>query len=408
MKLSLFIAQRYLISRKSHNIINIISGVSVVGVTVGTMALIIVLSVFNGIESLVAGLFNTFDPDLKITFAEGKTFSPDSVHRAELEKIPGLVLYTEVLSENALMKYKGKQHIVHVKGLSEDFQHHSPLDSMMIEGELILKRGERPYAVIGAGVAYYLNASVRDFLNPLALYAPRKNSSMAGLDQAFNSKNIYPSGIFAVQQDFDTRYVLVPLDFAQELFDYKNRITAVELRFESEKEAAKAQKTAKEILGENYLVQNRFEQQNELYRIMKAEKWAIFMILTFILIIATFNVVGSLGMLMIEKKKDASVLSSMGANLKTIRRIFLYEGMLISLSGAVGGLLLGGFLCWLQQSFGFIPMQVSGGSFIVDAYPVEMQLFDFVLVFCTVVLIGYLAALLPIRQINKSYLRQKL
>lgn len=408
MKLPLFIARRYLISRKSHNIINIISGVSVLGVTVGTMALIIVLSVFNGIESLVTGLFNTFDPDLRITAVEGKTFDPKDLDRQQLEQTPGLISYTEVLSENALMKYRGRQHIVHVKGMSKEFELNSTLDSMMIEGAFQLHKGQRPYAVIGAGVAWQLNASVDDFLNPLVLFAPRRGSSMAGLSQPFNTKSIYPSGIFSVQQDFDSRYVLVPLEFAQQLFGYQNRISAIELRFSHEGQAQRIQADIQKTLGGSFLVQNRFQQQNELYKIMKAEKWAIFMILTFILIIATFNVVSSLSMLMIEKKKDAAILSSMGAELKTIRRIFLFEGMMISLSGAIAGLALGGALCLLQQLFGFVPLQMSGGSFVVNAYPVEMQLMDFILVFITVIIIGYLAAILPVTQINRDYLKQQL
>jgi len=408
LKLSFFIAKRYLISRKSHNIINIISGVSVVGVMVGTMALIVVLSVFNGIESLVMSLFNTFDPDLRISIKEGKSFHPSDLPVEELKKIAGLALYNEVLEENALMKYRDNQHIVRVKGISEDFEKHSTIDSMLVEGTFKLHEGSRDYAVIGAGIAYYLNASIHDFLNPLVLYAPRQESSMAGLDQAFNSKSIFPSAIFAVQQDFDSRYVLVPLKFAQDLFSYPDRISFVELRFDNEAEAIQAKKEVQQLVGSDFLVQDRFEQQNEMYKIMKAEKWAIFMILTFILIIATFNVIGSLSMLMIEKKKDVAVLSGMGADIKMIRRIFLFEGMMISLSGALAGLFLGGLACWLQQSFGLIPLQMSGGSFIVNAYPVEMQAFDFILVFSTVLIIGYLAASVPIRQINKNYLKEKL
>ncbi|MFP4470451.1 MAG: FtsX-like permease family protein [Bacteroidales bacterium] len=396
-------------AKKSHNIINVISSISVAGVTVGTMALIIVLSVFNGFESLIVSLFNTFNPDLAITIQKGKTFHMDEFPAEEIKSIPGVLVLTEVVEENALLRYREKQFIATIKGVDENFEAMSGLDTMLIEGEFALHRHERPRMILGAGVAYYLNASLLDKLNSITVYVPRREGSIGmNIERAFNSRNIFPSAVFSIQQDFDTRYAVVPIGFARDLLDYDDEVTAVEIGTAPGADVEKIKNRIREILGENLEVKNRFEQQALLYKVMQSEKWAIFLILTFILIIATFNVIGSLTMLILDKKKDIAVLHSMGASNRLIRRIFMFEGIMISIGGALLGLLLGGIISWLQQTYGLIGLGGGSGTFVVDAYPVKIRVMDFLVVFATVIIIGLLAAWYPVRQISKKYLRQKL
>ena len=380
-----------------------------IGITIGTMALIVVLSVFNGFEKLVISLFNTFNPDLVITVKEGKTFNSNEFPSEKVKNIPGVVYFTEVVEENALLKHKAKQHIVTIKGVSEDFEKMSRLDTMVIDGDFILENEGRSFTVIGAGVAYYLGANPKDFTNPISVYIPRRTKSTSlNFENAFNNQLILPSGVFSVQQDFDINYIIVPLEFARELLEYNDEVTSIELGLEQDADTDEIQSEIQNILGEHFLVKNQFQQQELLYKIMKSEKLAIFLILSFILLIATFNVIGSLSMLILDKKKDIAVLSSMGANKKLIKRIFLIEGLLISVIGAILGLTFGGILCWLQQRFGIISLGPGDGSFVVDAYPVQTQILDFVYVFITVFLIGLAATLVPVKQISKKYLNQKL
>jgi lipoprotein-releasing system permease protein len=409
MNFPLYIAKRYLLSKKSHNIINIISGISVVGVTVGTMALIVVLSVFNGFEDLVKSLFNTFDADILITAKTGKTFNASDLPKERIKEIPGLISYTEVVEENALLKYKMEQYIVKVKGVSDDFLVNNPLDSMLVDGAFILKKGNLNYTIMGYLVAYHLGINLNDFSTPVNVYVPRRMAkNLSSFESSFNNGSLIPSSVFSVQQDIDTKYIIVPLRFAKKLLEYSDELTGLELRLSPDADAEKIIGKIKNILGSSYVVKNRFQQQELLYKIMKSEKWAIFFILSFILLIATFNVVGSLTMLILDKKKDIAILYGMGANNKTIKRIFLIEGMLISISGAILGLLLGFILCWLQLRFGLIGLGSDANAFIVPAYPVKMMPLDFIAVFFTVFLIGTAAAWYPVRQISKKYLEKSL
>lgn len=409
MNLPFYIAKRYLVSRKSHHIINIISGISVAGITIGTMALIIILSVFNGFESLVITLFNSFDPDLKIEAVRGKTFTLRDIPVAEIEKIPGVVRFTEVVEENALLKYRDKQYIASIKGVSPDFEKLHVLDSMLIDGEMILKRGKQPQGILGLGVAYYLGIQVNDPLNPITVYVPKRTKKTLGnLEDAFNSDILAPAGVFSIQQDFDAKYVIVPIDFARGLLEYSEEVTSVEIGLTPKTNADLVQKQIASLTGDAFNIKNRFQQQETLYKVMKSEKLAIFLILTFILLIATFNIIGSLSMLIIDKKKDIAVLQSLGAGPGLIKRIFMAEGLLISLSGALLGLILGGLICWLQQQFGIVPLEGGSESFVIDAYPVEMRATDFLLVFLTVFGIGILAAWYPVRQVSRKYLHLKL
>lgn len=398
MKLPLFIAFRYFFSKKKHNIINVISGISVAGISVGTMALIIVLSVFNGFEGLVVSMFNTVNPDLSITPAQGKTFQTDSNTLNTIRLTPGVAYITEVIEENVLIKYGDKQHIAVLKGVSEDFFQMSGICKLVYNGSCSLNEGDIQYALVGSGVAYTLDVNTNDFLKLLSVYVPRRGArSLTDPTQAFSSRLILPGGIFAVEYEYDSKYVITNIDFARDLLSYNNQLSALEIAVSSNYEVETVKKALKSQLGESFNIKNRFEQQELLYKVMKSEKWAIFLILGFILIIAVFNVVGTLTMLVIEKQKDAAVLATLGATASLIRTIFLFEGILISLTGALSGVFLGGAICFIQQTFGIIPLE-SAQSFIVDAYPVKMLASDFVLVFVTVLAIGLVAAYIPVRR----------
>jgi len=404
VKLSVYIARRYLLGKKSQNAINIISGISVLGITTGTMALVIVLSVFNGFDSIVKSLYNTFDPELKISAVEGKTFYPDPAKIQAIRSLPGVAALSEVLEENVLLLYNEKQHIATVKGVDEAFRDVSGLDSMIYDGEMKLKDRNRAYAVVGQGVAIYLGIGL-SFIDPLFIYTIDRKAkiNMSQPEESIRRDFIYPSGIFAIEQDYDSRYIICPIDYLRELLSYQGEVTHLELKLDPRFPAEEVQKEIQALLGEEFLVKNR-EQQNELfYKVMRSEKWAIFLILTFILIIASFNIIGSLSMLIIDKKKDILSLRNMGAGKKLIKRIFLVEGWLISVFGSIGGIFLGTAISWIQQRFGVIKL-TGNGSFIIDAYPVRIELLDIGLIWITVLFIGLIAARYPVQQISKKYL----
>ncbi|MDF1573892.1 MAG: ABC transporter permease [Bacteroidales bacterium] len=404
MKLSFYIARRYLLGKKSQNAINIISGISVLGITTGTMALVIVLSVFNGFDSIVKSLYNTFDPEIKISAVKGKTFEPDPKNMQAIRSHPGVVALSEVLEENVLLLYNDRQHIATVKGVDEAFRDVSGLDSMIYDGEMKLKDQNRSYAVVGQGVAINLGIGL-SFIDPLFIYTIDRKAriNMSQPEESIRRNFIYPSGIFAIEQDFDSRYIICPIDYVRELLSYQGEVTHLEVKLDPDFPVEEVQKEIMTILGTNFHVKNR-EQQNELfYKVMRSEKWAIFLILTFILIIASFNIIGSLSMLIIDKKKDILALRNMGAGKKLIKRIFLVEGWLISVLGSVSGIFLGTAISWIQQHFGVIKL-TGNGSFIIDAYPVQIELLDIGLIWITVLIIGLIAARYPVQQISKKYL----
>ncbi|HBF89466.1 MAG TPA: hypothetical protein DDX39_12570 [Bacteroidales bacterium] len=403
MNFPLYIAKRYLFSKKSTNVINLISIISVIGVTVGTTALIVILSVFNGFDSLITSLFNSFNPDLQITVKEGKTFVPDEAIFNQIKTHKAVHFYSETIEDNALLKHKDKQYIATIKGVSDNYVNMSGIDSMIVDGEFLLRDQNRDYALIGQGVAYYLSIGLNYVFPTISIYVPKRKGSVSlSPENAFNRNSIMPSGIFSIQQDFDSKYVIVPLDFARKLYDYTNEVSAIELKINDYKNVSKVQKEISQILGDKYKVKNRYEQNELLFKIMESEKWAIFLILSFILIIASFNVIGSLTMLIIDKKNDIFILRSLGADYQLIRRIFLFEGWMISFLGAVVGLLLGLFICFLQEKVGLIKLQGSG-SFVIENYPVEVHYLDLFYVFATVMLIGFLASWYPVRYITKKF-----
>ncbi|MBK7710532.1 MAG: ABC transporter permease [Bacteroidales bacterium] len=405
MKLSLYIAKRYLLAKKSRNAINIISGVSVAGVAVGTMALIIILSVFNGLETMVRSIFNTFDPDIKITAAEGKTFIADTTRLRLLANVDGLSCYSLTIEENALLKYGERQYIATIKGVDDHYTIVTDIDSSMWEGDFILTSEQgRPYAIPGVGVAQYLGIRV-NFIEPLNIYVPRKDGSSVSAENAFNKKFIYPSGIFQIEKEYDSKYVYIPLEFARELTEIEEGVTSIEIKFRETADPSSVQKKIKKIFGKGFLVQNRYEQQEIFYKVMRSERLAIFFILTLILTIASFNIIGSLTMLIIEKERDIEILKSLGANSDLIRKIFIFEGWLISIVGAATGVILGFIICWIQQTFGVVKLQSE--TLIMDSYPVVMKLKDFIIVPATVLLIGYWAAWYPVRFLTRKFLNKE-
>lgn len=405
MKLSLYIAKRYLFAKKSRNAINIISAVSVAGVAVGTMALIIILSVFNGLETMVSAIFNTFDPDIKITAAEGKTFIPDTARLKLLAKVEGLSCYSLTLEDNALLKYGSRQYIATIKGIDDNYAQVSNIDSSMWEGEFMLRNEKgRPYAVPGSGVATYLGIRV-NFITPLEIIFPKKSGSTnINAENSLNHKFIFPSGIFEVEKEYDSRYVYIPIEFARELTETDKGVSTIEIRFRENADPPAVQRDITRIYGKGFKVQNRYEQQAIFYKVMRSERLAIFFILTLILIIASFNIIGSLTMLIIEKERDIEILKSLGADNNLIRKIFIFEGWLISIIGAIAGIILGFFVCWLQQKYGFV--RLNSQSLIMKSYPVVLKLKDFIIVPGTVLLIGYWAAWYPVRFLTKKYLNK--
>jgi lipoprotein-releasing system permease protein len=398
MNFSLYIAKRYLFAKKSNNVINIITRIAIVGVAVGSMALITVLSVFNGIEGLVISMFNAFDPQIKITVSEGKTFNPDEIR--EIKKHPAVAYFTEVLEENALIKYKDKQFIGTIKGVDENFVPMSRLDTLLTEGTFGFPNSKEDFAVPGYGIAANLDINILNFATPIYIYVPKRTATInSGPEEAFNVMPVYPSGVFSVQYDFDTKYILVPLKFARDLMLYENEVSAVELGLNKGYKAENVAQELQTVLGEKFVVKDRFKQNDALYKIMKSEKLAIYLILTFILIIAAFNVIGSITMLIIDKKADIIILKNMGATAGHIQKIFFAEGIMISAFGAVIGLVAGLLLCLAQQYFGLIKLQ---GSFAMDAYPVIIKAGDFVLVLLTVLLIGIVLSFIPARKTARS------
>ena len=390
MRFSLFIALRYLFSKKSTNVINIISGISISGIVVGTCALVILLSAFNGLEDWVVRLYNSFDPDIHIESKNSKFFKEDAISFDELKRIEGVTYVMPVIEENGLLHYRDAQYVCTIKGVGEEFKKMSGLDSMIINGSFDLHMGSSSAAIVGSGVAYSLSLSLGDINEPINIYVPKANASYSlNPIEAFHSGSIHPSGIFEVQPEFDTRYIIVPIEYARELFHREKTVSSIEIQLKKDVDVEQVIDKIKTITGESFLVKNRFQQHELLYKIIHAEKWGVFLILAFILLIAIFNVTGSLTMLIVDKSRDIRTLQSLGANWKTIRMIFFMEGMLISIIGMLTGLLLGLLIVILQDKFQFV--LING----VDAYPVLIKKMDIVYISITVLTIGAIAAWFP-------------
>lgn len=402
-RFSLRIARRYLFSKKSHNAINVISGISSAGVAVGTMALVIALSIFAGFEQLFTGLFSAFDPELKITLVEGKYFNVDSTELQQVRNHPSVAVFSEVVQENALLRFRDKQMPALIKGVSQkEFHTMTRIDSIMFEGEFILNDGAFERAVAGLGVASTLGLGSY-FIDPLYIYAPKRNERINLLrpETGFVESAVYMAGIFSLQQnEYDNQYVLVSLQLARDLFDYApGEVSAVELQLKPGVELKQVKEELAALLGPGYTVKDRFEQQESYFTIMRIEKWITYLILSFILLIASFNIIGALSMLIIDKKADILTLRNLGADRKLIQQIFLFEGWMISAVGAFVGLLLGTVFSLVQEHWGIIRL---GQGYIIDKYPAVTQFSDLLIVLVTVLLMGFLAALYPVHYIKTN------
>ena len=393
MNLSLFIARRYLFSKKSHNAINVISIISVCGIAIATAAIIIVLSGFNGFGGIVEGMFNSFDPDLKITPKTGKVFN---YHTSEFEKalsVDGIQMVSESLEENALYKFDDSQVPVLVKGVSEEFKLITDMDKLMLDGRFRLTEDIVNYTTLGSGLAITLGAR-SGFVNPIEIYAPKRdvNINLSNPTAAFTTASIMIGGVFSLNQpDVDEQMAIIPIRLARELFRYDNEVTSLDIKLHPDASVKKVKSEIERILGSSFLVENRFEQQKESYRMLQIEKWVSFLILSLILLIAVFNIVGSLTMLIVEKTEDIKSLKNMGADNRLISRIFLYEGWLIAFFGIISGLIAGLLICLLQQHFGLLRLSNTPGAYVVDAYPVIVMFWDVVVVFAIVSVISLLA-----------------
>lgn len=395
MNTPLFIAKRYLFSKKSVNAINIISGISTLGVLVGSAALIIILSVFNGFEQLILNMFSVFSPELRIEPVAGKLFHPDSLDRRILKEDPSVLHYSEILQEKVLLRYGQNQFIATLRGVEMDNEKGKPFGDLIEFGTGDLQKDKESFAIIGAGVQAYLGVNIEDDWRDISVYSPRKGAgnSLNPADE-FTIRSIKPSGVMMAQPQFDD-YFVTPLPFAQEVLDEYDQISAIEIDLVEGVNIASFQKKLSSALGKDFIVKNRGQQNPALYKILNSEKWAIFLILTFVVIIAILNIIGSLTMLVIDKQKDIVVLQSLGANQSFIKQIFFTEGMFISVVGCIIGMTLGLLFCLLQMNFGLIKM--SGADLITDVYPVALKWTDFLLVFSTVFCISAVASFVSSR-----------
>ena len=413
MNFPFYIARRYLFSKKSHHAINVISGVSVCGVALATLALVCTLSVFNGFQDLVSMMFTAFDPEIKITAANGKVFDSQHEQIQLLRELPEIEVFSESLEDNAMVQYKGRQAMVVIKGIEENFNQLTAIDSVLYgRGEWILQDEVVDYAVPGIELVSVLGTGIR-FLDPLEVYAPKRGAkiNVVNPSTSFESSYLHSSGlVFAVnQQKYDASYVLTSLSFARELFQYETEVSSIELKLAAEADVKKVKNKIQRMLGTDFLVQDRYEQQADTYRIMEVEKLISYVFLSFILLIACFNVIGSLSMLIIDKRNDVVTLRNLGANNRVISFVFLFEGYMITFFGALIGIGLGLILCFIQQEFGVIPLGsgASAGAFVVDAYPVSVYATDVVLVLITVLVTGFLSVFFPVRYLTRRLLVQK-
>lgn len=405
MNLSLFIAKRYLFSKKSHNAINIISLISVCGIAIATMAMVCVLSVFNGFGGIVEGMFSAFDPDLKITPKAGKVFNYDNDTFKQVLSNPSIQMFSESLEENAIYEFGDNQVPVIVKGVSQEFQIMSDMDKLMLDGNFKLSEDVVDYTVLGAGLAMSLGAR-SGFMDHIKIYAPKRDVrvNLANPGAAFTDVNVMIGGIFSLNQpEIDEQMAIVPINLARELFRYDSEVTSLDINIIPNASVKKVKDQIQSIIGDDYVVQNRYEQQIQSFRMLQIEKWVTFLILAFILLIAAFNLVGSLSMLIVEKENDINSLRNMGANNSLIANIFLFEGWLIAFWGIISGIIIGLVLCLLQQNFGLLRLGSDvSGVYIVDAYPVIVRLWDVAIVFVVVSLISILTVFYPINNLKKK------
>jgi ABC-type lipoprotein release transport system permease subunit len=407
MNVSFFIARRYLFSKKSHNAINVISTISVCGIAIATMAMVCVLSIFNGFGGIVEGMFSAFDPDLKITVKEGKVFDYHTPEFDEALHTSGILIVSESLEENALFMFGGSEVPALMKGVSEEFRVMTDMEKLLLDGSFKLREDVVDYTTLGSGLAVTLGARP-GFVNPVEIYVPKRNVriNLANPAAALTKGHAQIGGVFTLNSpEYDEQMAIIPIQLAPELLGYDKEVSSLNIKLAPGVSASKVKREMRRTLGDNFLVEDLFEQQRESFRMLQIEKWVAFLILAFILLIAVFNVVGSLSMLILEKHGDIKSLQHMGASDSLVSRIFLYEGWLITFIGIIAGIVLGLVLCLLQQYFGLLRLSDIPGAYIIDAYPVIVKVADIVIVFAVVSLIGLLTVLYPVNGLKKK-LRQ--
>ena len=409
MNCALYIARRYLFSKKSHNAINIISGISVCGVALATLALVCTLSVFNGFHDLISGFFTHFDPDLKVEAVKGKTFDPDTSALATLRSLPEVEVVSLTLEDNAMAKYKGQQVMVTIKGVDDDFQALTHVEEILYGNpEFKLYDAVADYGVLGIQLMYTLGTGF-DPYDPVEVYAPRRGAkvNLTNPMASFHRAPLYlPGNVLNINDTrYASSYIVTSLDYARRLFDYDTEVSAIEIRLSPKANVAKAKQSIAAIMGEGYTVKNRYEQQAATFKVVEIEKFVTYLFLCFILMVACFNIISSVSMLILDKQANAETLRSLGATDSFVARIFIYEGNLIALLGAVIGLVLGVILCLLQQELGLIALG-GDGQFVVDAYPVRVKFTDLILVLVSVVAVSAVSVWLPIKILNKYFLKK--
>lgn len=408
MNFPFYIARRYLFSKKSTNAINVISGISVVGVAVASMALVVTLSVFNGFHDMVASFFTQLDPQLKITPAKGKTAASNDSTLMRIRQLDEVTVATDVLEDQALAVYGDRQQMVTIKGVDDNYDKLTHIRQILEgDGDYALHAADMNYGILGLGVAYQLGIGYT-YREPLKIYAPRREGqiNMANLQDGFVEDELYSPGVlFSIKQGkYDKRYIITAIQFTRNLFDRDGELTSLELRLKPGSNFEHVKAKVQEMAGTRFVVRDRYEQQEDTFRIMKVEKLMAYIFLTFILVIACFNIIGSLSMLMIDKRNDVVTLRNLGASDRQIIRIFLFEGRMISAIGAVIGIAIGLLLCLLQQQFGLIGLGSTEGSFVVDAYPVSVHPWDIVVVFFTVLAVGFISVWYPVHYFAKRLL----
>lgn len=408
MNFPFYIARRYLFSKKSTNAINVISGISVVGVAVASMALVVTLSVFNGFHDMVASFFTQLDPQLKITPAKGKTAASNDSTLMRIRQLDEVAVATDVLEDQALAVYGDRQQMVTIKGVDDNYDKLTHIRQILEgDGDYALHAADMNYGILGLGVAYQLGIGYT-YREPLKIYAPRREGqiNMANLQDGFVEDELYSPGVlFSIKQGkYDKRYIITAIQFTRNLFDRDGELTSLELRLKPGSNFERVKAKIQEMAGTRFVVRDRYEQQEDTFRIMKVEKLMAYIFLTFILVIACFNIIGSLSMLMIDKRNDVVTLRNLGASDRQIIHIFLFEGRMISAIGAVIGIAIGLLLCLLQQQFGLIGLGSTEGSFVVDAYPVSVHPWDVVVVFFTVLAVGFISVWYPVHYFAKRLL----
>jgi len=405
LNLSFYIAKRYLFSKKSHNAINIISLVAVCGVAVATMATVCALSVFSGFQGLVAGMFGAFDPELKITPAKGKVFNPETDLFLEIRALPEIELISESLEDNALLSYRNREVPVTLKGVGNQFDSLTNFKSCLIDGDLEIERDSSNYALLGLGLANNLSVNA-GFVFPMQVFAPKRTGTInLANPNSIISRYAYIGGVFRTNQAiYDNNYLIVPIRLARELFDYDKEVSAWEIKLKPDASVHSVQNRIQAILGNDFMVKDRYQQQEDSFKMVSIEKWVTFLMLCFIMLIAIFNVTGSLSMLIVEKQADVLTLRNMGADNRLISRIFLFEGWLISIVGGIAGIILGVLICLGQQHFGWLKLG-TGANFAVDAYPVTVVFSDLLFVLFTALITGFLAVFYSVRYLSKKWLK---